>query len=124
MAEFKKVILTLSAYAVELLIAYAICFSVLHSFDNNRALFMAGLSMSFTVIACLISRPKAPHALIQYAWKWWIGLVFLVNVVFGVFTSPSHDYASLVPGLAMMLILGSLAEVFRRSKEKKQISGK
>jgi hypothetical protein len=85
---------------------------------------MAGLSIIFTIIACVISRPQAPHILFQYAWKWWIGLVFLVNVAFGVFTSPSHDYASLVPGLAMMLILGSFAELFRRSKENKQTSDK
>jgi predicted tellurium resistance membrane protein TerC len=124
MAISGKDICIVLAYVIELMIIYAVYFLILNFIDRSRYLFMANLSIGFTIVACLISRPKAPHVLVRYTWKWWIGLVFLVNVVFGVFTSPSHDYASLIPGLAMMSILGSLAECFRRSKEKKQIHEK
>jgi hypothetical protein len=111
-------------YAAELIAMYAMYFAILYLIDKDRAQFMAGLSLSFTVIACLISRPEAPHDVVRYSLRPWIGLIFLVNVAFSVLTAATPDYASLVPGLALMLIMGSAAECVRRSREKKQLHDK
>ncbi|MEM5342430.1 hypothetical protein [Paraburkholderia azotifigens] len=106
------------AYAIELLLAYGSYFLVLYFLDRQKAEFLSGLALTFTIIACLISRPPAPHVLLRFVAKPWIGLVFLVNVVFGVLTAPTRDYASLVPGAALMLIMGSMGECFRRNRER------
>jgi hypothetical protein len=106
----------------ELLIMYAIYFMIAYVLDKGRSEFFAGLPLFFTVIACLISKPEAPHVAVKYALRPRIGIVFLVNFLFGAATAPSQDYAGLVPGLGMMLILGSVSECVRRSREKKKSS--
>ncbi|AMM17370.1 hypothetical protein AX768_24455 [Burkholderia sp. PAMC 28687] len=117
----KDMIRVASIYVAELLIMYAVYFAIAFFLDQVRAEFFAGLSLFFTVIACLVSRPRAPHIAVRYALRPWIGVVFLVNFLFGAATATSQDYASLVPGLGMMLILGSVSECVRRSREKREI---
>ena len=121
MNSFEKITRVIFFYVAELIIAYVIYFSILYCIDKERAQFMAGLSLFLTVIACLVSRPEAPHFVVQYSLRPWVGVLFLVNVFFGVSTSSTHDYASLVPGLSLMLIAGSFGECVRRSREKKKL---
>ena len=115
----KTALKKLFEYVIELTLAYVAFFVILYFLDRERAEFFAGLALFFTMIACAISRPPAPHVLIRYAFRPWVGLVFLVNVVFGIFNASHPDYGSLVPGAALMLILGSFGECLRRSKERK-----
>jgi hypothetical protein len=120
----KPVLRIACGYAIELSLAYAFYFAVLYFLDRQKAEFLAGLALFFTAVACLISRPRAPHVLLQFVAKPWIGLVFLVNVVFGVFTASVPDYASLVPGAALMLIMGSVAECVRLNRMRSDSPGR
>lgn len=111
-------------YAIELSVTYASYFMVLYLLDRQKAEFLAGLALFFTVVACLISRPRAPHVLLQFVARPWIGLIFLVNVVFGVLSASIPDYASLVPGAALMLIMGSVAECVRQNRVRSNSDGR